>query len=73
MMPVSRSRQLPDHVASALRYIQRDRDSPPPTAEDIWRDQELDDLYNGAPESQVESYYRDKILPRTGPPGPLRG
>ncbi|KFH48647.1 hypothetical protein ACRE_003730 [Hapsidospora chrysogenum ATCC 11550] len=72
MMPVSRSRRLPDHVASAVRYIQQDRDSPPPTAEDIWRDQELDDLYNGAPESQVESYFRDKILPRTGPPGPLR-
>lgn len=62
--------QFPEHIASLVDHVGRDRDSPGPSLDEIRQDTDLDDLARGVGEPDVEKYFRDKIFPRSG--GTLR-
>jgi hypothetical protein len=57
-------KQLPEHIASLVDHVGRDRDSPGPYLDQIRQDRDLDDLVMGAGEFDVEEYFKDKIFPR---------
>ena len=59
--------QLPEHISDLVDYVRRDRDSPGPSPDQVWQDAELNELWMGAGESQVENYFRDKIFSKPGP------
>ena len=56
--------QLPEHIASLVDHVGRDRDSPGPSLDQIRQERDLDDLVMGAGEPDVEEYFEDKIFPR---------
>ena len=53
----------PEHVADTIRHIQRDRNSPGPSVEDIRRDKNLYNVFQATSEAEVEDYYRGRIYP----------
>ncbi|KAF7874903.1 hypothetical protein EAF04_002077 [Stromatinia cepivora] len=58
-------KQFPEHVNSLVNHIQRDRDSPGPTPQQIEEDEELQQLDMGTGEPAVENYFKNNIFPRT--------
>ncbi|KAH7309141.1 hypothetical protein B0I35DRAFT_453649 [Stachybotrys elegans] len=63
---------LPPRVADIVRLISLDRGSPEPLREDIEQDEELNELWLGAGEHQVEHYFKHAIFPNPGPIDSLR-
>ncbi|PQE29501.1 hypothetical protein CJF32_00003261 [Rutstroemia sp. NJR-2017a WRK4] len=61
----SRREQFPEHINTLVDYIGRDRDSPGPSADDVWQDEDLEALEMGAPEADVQSYFQAEIFPRS--------
>ncbi|KAF5024698.1 hypothetical protein F66182_3227 [Fusarium sp. NRRL 66182] len=59
--------QFPEEIADIVDRIQRDRDSPGPSLEDVRQDTELNELWMGAGEPKVEDYFRDTIFPKFAP------
>jgi hypothetical protein len=54
----------PRHIDALVEQVQRQRDSPEPTLDQIWEDPDLAALqWIGAGEPQVEEYFRSKIFP----------
>ncbi|KAL6410085.1 hypothetical protein AUP68_06495 [Ilyonectria robusta] len=64
--------QFPQHIADIVQHIKRDRDSPGPSPEDVRQDTELDELWLGTGEPEVEDYFRDKLFPKPGPADSLK-
>ncbi|KAH6874973.1 hypothetical protein B0T10DRAFT_541041 [Thelonectria olida] len=64
--------QFPEHISDIVQLIKRDRDSPGPSPEDVRQDTELNELWMGTGEPEVEDYFRDKILPKPGPTDSLK-
>ncbi|MCJ1247010.1 hypothetical protein MMC30_004221 [Trapelia coarctata] len=60
--------QFPEHIASLVGQVRRDRDSPGPSPDQIRQDTDLDDLEMGTGEYDVEGYFKDKIFPRSAGP-----
>lgn len=60
-----RREQFPEHIASLVDHVGRDRNSPRPSLDQIRQDTDLDDLAMGAGEPDVEEYFKDKIFPRS--------
>ncbi|KAK0655289.1 hypothetical protein B0T16DRAFT_318772 [Cercophora newfieldiana] len=59
---------FPEHVANVVDYARKERDSPGPSPDDVYRDMALDDLEaRGLDEAKVEDYFRGRIFP--GPEG----
>ncbi|KAK7746516.1 hypothetical protein SLS53_002475 [Cytospora paraplurivora] len=56
--------RFPDQIATLVNLVRRDRDSPGPSTEEVWEDAELNELWMGAGESEVENYFRDKVFPK---------
>jgi hypothetical protein len=57
-------KQLPEHIASLVDHVSRDRDFPGPSLDQKRQDRDLDHLVMGAREPDVEEYFKDKIFPR---------
>ena len=60
----SRRNQFPEHISSLIDQVRRDRDSPGPSADDVWQDEDVEDLARGAGEGKVQSYFQNEIFPR---------
>ncbi|KAK3376569.1 hypothetical protein B0T24DRAFT_222385 [Lasiosphaeria ovina] len=59
---------FPEHVANVITYVRKERDSPGPSLDNVYRDIALDDLEaRGLDEAKVEDYFRGRIFP--GPEG----
>lgn len=56
----------PQHVTTVVEYMRRDRDSPGPSPEQLRQDTELNELFMGTGEPEVETYFKDNILPKPG-------
>ncbi|KLU90718.1 hypothetical protein MAPG_10570 [Magnaporthiopsis poae ATCC 64411] len=54
---------IPAHITSIIDGVRRGRDSPGPSLNEIRQDRDLLDLSLGAPESEVENYFRRHIFP----------
>ena len=54
--------QLPEHIASLVDHVGRDRDSPGPSLDQIRQERDLDDLVMGAGEPDVEEYLRTRFF-----------
>lgn len=66
----SRWEQFPEHIASLIDHVRRDRHSPLPSVKEVWRDEGLEDLTrHGHGEGHVQAYFQNEIFPRPG--GPL--
>ncbi|KAI5861294.1 hypothetical protein GGS23DRAFT_598461 [Durotheca rogersii] len=63
--------QFPEHIATLIDDVRRDRTSPGPSREEVWEDTALERLSLGASEPQVENYFRREIFPDPGPSDPL--
>lgn len=63
--------QYPEHIAGLVDYVGRDRGSPGPSLDQVRQDAELNELWMGAGEPQVEDYFRDNIFSRSGASGSL--
>jgi hypothetical protein len=64
--------RLPEHIADLVDHVRRDRDSPGPSPDQVWQDAELNELWTGAGESEVEEYFRGKIFSKPGPSDSLK-
>ena len=53
----------PEHVAEAVSYVRRDRDSPGPSPDDVMRDGMLEGLTLNVDESEVEDYFSRTVFP----------
>ncbi|KAI0480158.1 hypothetical protein GGR56DRAFT_256520 [Xylariaceae sp. FL0804] len=64
---------FPEHIANAVNYARRKRDSPGPAPDDVYRDMALDELETrGLDEPEVEDYFRDRVFPKPNPGDDLR-
>ncbi|KAL7917041.1 hypothetical protein ACQKWADRAFT_307762 [Trichoderma austrokoningii] len=54
--------QLPSQIAELVSHMRRDRDSPGPSTEQVWKDALLNELWMGTGERNVESYFRERIF-----------
>ncbi|KAL2757741.1 hypothetical protein ACRALDRAFT_2016829 [Sodiomyces alcalophilus JCM 7366] len=63
---------FPQHIADIVQHVQQDRDSPGPSLEDIRQDTELNELWMGTGEPEVEDYFKDKIFSKPRPTDSLR-
>jgi hypothetical protein len=59
--------QLPDHIASLVDHVRKDRDSPGPSTEQLKQDTRLAELWMGSAESKVEQYFKNEVFPDPGP------
>jgi hypothetical protein len=57
------SEQFPQHIADLVDSIRGDRDSPGPSLDHIRQDSDLNKLWTGAGELEVEEYFRANIFP----------
>lgn len=64
--------QLPDDIADLVDYVRQDRDSPAPSPEQVRQDAELNELWMGTGEPEVEDYFKSKIFPKPGPSDTLK-
>lgn len=55
-------KQFPKHIADIVDYVRKDRDSPGPSVDQIKQDAELNKLWMGTGEPEVEGYFRDNIF-----------
>jgi hypothetical protein len=54
---------IPEHISNLVSYIQRDRDSPGPSPNEVRQDTRLLNLEMGAGEPQVTTYFNSNIFP----------
>lgn len=54
--------KFPEHIASLVDHIRRDRDSPGPSLDQVWEDAALEELGMGAGEEEVKMYFQTKIF-----------
>ncbi|KAK3369365.1 hypothetical protein B0T24DRAFT_651002 [Lasiosphaeria ovina] len=64
--------QFPEDIASLVDYIRQDRDSPGPSPDEVRQDAELNELWMGTGEPEVEDYFRGKIFPKPRPSDSLK-
>ncbi|APA07979.1 hypothetical protein sscle_03g027490 [Sclerotinia sclerotiorum 1980 UF-70] len=64
-------KQFPEHVNSLVDHLQRDRDSPGPTSQQIEEDEDLQQLDMATGESDIENYFKNNIFPHTKVSDPL--
>jgi hypothetical protein len=64
--------QFPEHISGLVDYVRRDRDSPGPSPDQVRQDAELNALWMGTGEPEVEDYFRGKIFPKPGPSDSLK-
>lgn len=64
--------QFPDHIASLVDHVRRDRDSPGPLPEELKQDSRLAELWMGSAESKVENYFKSEVFPDPGLSGNLQ-
>jgi hypothetical protein len=64
--------QLPEHITSLIDHVGRDRDSPGPSLDQIRQDAELNELWMGSAEPNVEKYFQTNIFPNPEPSNPLK-
>lgn len=55
--------QYPEHIASLVDHIRKDRDSPGPLSDQVWQDMGLERLEMGTAEPAVENYFKANIFP----------
>jgi hypothetical protein len=56
--------QLPEHIADLVDFVVReDRASPGPSPDQIWQDAELNELWMGSGEPEVEEYFGGQDIP----------
>ncbi|KAI1173950.1 hypothetical protein F4777DRAFT_600047 [Nemania sp. FL0916] len=55
---------MPDHVASLLGIVSKNRDSTDPSSDGTKRDRALHDLLMGATEPEVEEYFHSHLFPK---------
>ena len=60
----SRRNQYPEHISDLVDLVRRDRDSPGPSADGVWQDEDIEDLARGVEESKVQRYFQNEIFPR---------
>jgi hypothetical protein len=56
------SEQYPEHIASLVNKVRRDRDSPGPSLDQVRQDVELEALALGAVASDVKNHFRNNIF-----------
>jgi hypothetical protein len=61
----SHREEFPEHISSLVNYVGRDRDSPGPSSDDVWQDEDLEALEMGAPEGDVQNYFQAEVFPRS--------
>ena len=61
----SRSEQFPEHISSLVNHVGRDRNSPGPSADNVWQDEDLEALEMGAPEGDVQNYFQAEVFLRS--------
>ncbi|MCJ1462006.1 hypothetical protein MMC07_000606 [Pseudocyphellaria aurata] len=54
--------QFPEHIGSLIDHARRDRDSPGPTPESVWRDRDLENLTDGVGKGKVEDYFKNRVF-----------
>jgi hypothetical protein len=54
----------PEDITHSVASMNRGRQSPGPSLHDIREDKDLDELWMGSGESQVEEYFKDRIFPK---------
>jgi hypothetical protein len=59
--------QFPDHIASLITHISRDRDSPGLSLDKVRDDARLNRLWTGSAESIVEEYFHTYIFSNPQP------
>ena len=59
----SSGEQYPEHIASLVDHIRKDRDSPGPSSDQVWQDMGLERLEMGTAEPAVENYFKANIFP----------
>ncbi len=64
--------QFPKHITGVVDYTRRDRDSPSLSSDEVRQDAELNELWMGTGEPEVEDYFRSKIFPKPGPSDSLK-
>jgi len=64
--------QFPQHISDLVGYMRRDRDSPAPSPDHVRQDAELNELWMGSGELEVEEYFKDKIFPKPGASSSLK-
>ncbi|KAH8759497.1 hypothetical protein F5883DRAFT_648095 [Diaporthe sp. PMI_573] len=58
--------QFPEDIADLVEYVRQDRDSPDPSLDQVRQDDELNALWMGTGEPEVEDYFTGKIFPKPG-------
>ncbi len=61
----SRREQFPKDIRSLVDHVARDRDSPGPSEDEVWQDEDLEALGMGASEGDVQTYLQAEIFPRS--------
>ncbi|KAK7927918.1 hypothetical protein PG985_004916 [Apiospora marii] len=64
--------QYPEHIAGLVDDMSRDRNSPAPTLDEILGDEELNELWMGTGEPEVEGYFRDHLFSKPAPSDTLK-
>ncbi|KXX74018.1 hypothetical protein MMYC01_209885 [Madurella mycetomatis] len=59
-------KQFPEHITDLVDYMRRDRDSLGPSLDQVRQDAELNALWMGSGEPEVEDYFKGKIFPKPG-------
>ncbi|KAI9799412.1 MAG: hypothetical protein M1825_004512 [Sarcosagium campestre] len=54
--------QFPAHIANLVDNIRLDRNSPDPSLDQVWQDLDLENLELGAPQPEVEDYFKVNIF-----------
>ena len=64
--------EFPEDIGNLVNYVRQDRDSPGPSPDEVRQDAELNELWMGTGEPEVEDYFRDRIFPKPGPSDSLK-
>ncbi|KAK0655217.1 hypothetical protein B0T16DRAFT_316280 [Cercophora newfieldiana] len=61
-----RDEPFPEHVANVVDYVRKERDSPGPSPDDVYRDRILGTLEIRPKKPDVENYFNDRVFPKFG-------
>ncbi|KAI9675861.1 MAG: hypothetical protein M1822_008870 [Bathelium mastoideum] len=58
--------EFPEHITSLIDKVRKERNSPPPSQDQLRNDRELHDLELLGGEPEVETHFRNRVFPRPG-------
>jgi len=64
--------KFPEHIASLVDHLRRDRDSPGPSPDQVRQDARLNELWMGTGEPDVEKYFQTNVFPNPEPSESLK-